>query len=163
MTPEAEEEPEEVNNEEEVNENESKKDGDTTSKSAKMDAQSSAVEGEEEEEQDKGPVNPYLIMDEIVNDHIEKATMLPPQDPEGQNTLVPDLIIKEEAIIGILESSLNVVCTWIQSEMSSYNAKVKAEGKNLQDQSVEELDENLRKQWPRKGRLEVEIFQERKA
>ena len=33
----------------------------------------------------------------------------------------------------------------------------------LQDQSVEELDENLRKQWPRKGRLEVEIYQERKS
>jgi len=28
---------------------------------------------------------------------------------------------------------------------------------------VEELDENLRKQWPRKGRLEVEIFQQRKS
>jgi hypothetical protein len=25
------------------------------------------------------------------------------------------------------------------------------------------LDENLRKQWPRKGRLEVEIYQERKS
>ena len=29
--------------------------------------------------------------------------------------------------------------------------------------SVEELDENLRKQWPRKGRLEVEVYQERKS
>ena len=28
---------------------------------------------------------------------------------------------------------------------------------------MEELDENLRKQWPRKGRLEVEVFQQRKA
>lgn len=28
---------------------------------------------------------------------------------------------------------------------------------------MEELDENLRKQWPRKGRLEVEIFQQRKS
>ena len=28
---------------------------------------------------------------------------------------------------------------------------------------MEELDENLRKQWPRKGRLEVEVFQERKS
>lgn len=28
---------------------------------------------------------------------------------------------------------------------------------------MEELDENLRKQWPRKGRLEVEIFQQRKG
>ena len=35
--------------------------------------------------------------------------------------------------------------------------------KDLQDKSVEELDENLRKQWPRKGRLEVEIFQQRKS
>lgn len=28
---------------------------------------------------------------------------------------------------------------------------------------MEELDENLRMQWPRKGRLEVEVFQERKS
>lgn len=35
--------------------------------------------------------------------------------------------------------------------------------RELQDRSVEELDENLRKQWPRKGRLEVEIFQQRKS
>jgi len=28
---------------------------------------------------------------------------------------------------------------------------------------VDELDENLRKQWPRKGRLEVEVYQERKG
>lgn len=33
----------------------------------------------------------------------------------------------------------------------------------MQDKSVEELDENLRKQWPRKGRLEVEIYQQRKS
>ena len=40
---------------------------------------------------------------------------------------------------------------------------MQAEIKDLQDKSVEELDVNLRKQWPRKGRLEVEVFQERKA
>ncbi len=28
---------------------------------------------------------------------------------------------------------------------------------------MEELDENLRKQWPRKGRLEVEVYQQRKS
>lgn len=39
-----------------------------------------------------------------------------------------------------------------------YEQKVIAEAKELQDRSVEELDENLRKQWPRKGRLEVEVF-----
>ena len=48
-------------------------------------------------------------------------------------------------------------------EKGNYAIKVQAEGKELQDKSVEELDQNLRKQWPRKGRLEVEVFQERKA
>lgn len=31
------------------------------------------------------------------------------------------------------------------------------------DKNVDELDENLRKQWPRKGKLEVEVYQERKS
>ena len=44
------------------------------------------------------------------------------------------------------------------TEKEVYNQKVLAEGKDLQDKSVEELDQNLRKQWPRKGRLEVEVF-----
>ena len=29
---------------------------------------------------------------------------------------------------------------------------------DLIDKNVDELDENLRKQWPRKGRLEVEVY-----
>lgn len=58
---------------------------------------------------------------------------------------MPDLIITEERIVEILQSALNTVCDWIKSEMGSYNSKVKAEGKTLQDNSVEELDENLRK------------------
>jgi predicted PilT family ATPase len=53
--------------------------------------------------------------------------------------------------------------TWLLAEKQNYALKVTAEGKELQDKSVEELDENLRKQWPRKGRLEVEVYQERKA
>lgn len=48
--------------------------------------------------------------------------------------------------------------TWLLAEKQNYALKVTAEGKDLQDKSVEELDENLRKQWPRKGRLEVEVF-----
>jgi hypothetical protein len=40
---------------------------------------------------------------------------------------------------------------------------VTREGKDYIDKNVDELDENLRKQWPRKGRLEVEIYQERKS
>ena len=41
------------------------------------------------------------------------------------------------------------------------NAKLKED--NCKIKIVEELDENLRKQCPRKGRLEVEIYQERKS
>lgn len=52
---------------------------------------------------------------------------------------------------------------WLLSEKQLYLKKTTVEGKDLQDKSVEELDENLRKQWPRKGRLEVEVFQERKS
>lgn len=42
--------------------------------------------------------------------------------------------------------------------MKNYARKVSREGKDLIDKNVDELDENLRKQWPRKGRLEVEIY-----
>jgi len=44
------------------------------------------------------------------------------------------------------------------AEKENNQIKTITEGKDLQDKSVEELDENLRKQWPRKGRLEVEVF-----
>ena len=99
-----------------------------------------------------------LIPDEVENDHIEKAEMLPPQDPEGEETLVANLLIEESNLVSILTKSLQIVTEWIQSQMKQYNEKTKNEGRQLQDSSVEELDENLRKQWPRKGRLEVEVF-----
>lgn len=58
---------------------------------------------------------------------------------------------------------MKIVQEWYLQEKQTHNNKCRAEGKVLQDQSVEELDENLRKQWPRKGRLEVEVYQERKS
>ena len=89
--------------------------------------------------------------------------MEPPLDPEGNMTMHPDLIIKAVRIVEILENALQTCFTWLMSDKQLYEQKVIAEGKDLQDRSVEELDENLRKQWPRKGRLEVEIFQQRKS
>lgn len=85
--------------------------------------------------------------------------MEPPHDPEGNMTMHPDLIIKALRIVEILENALQTCFTWLMSDKQLFEQKVIAEGKDLQDKSVEELDENLRKQWPRKGRLEVEIFQ----
>ena len=78
-------------------------------------------------------------------------------------TMQPDLLIKPERIVEILENVLLTTLTWLMSDKQLYELKVVAEGKELQDKSVEELDENLRKQWPRKGRLEVEVFQQRKS
>lgn len=124
------------------------------------DGQEQAEDGEEQEEPEK---HPMLVADVIENDHLDKAGLSPPQDPEGTNTLEPDLIMKQERTIEILKACLDIVSDWLVSEKGTYNTKCITEGKQLQDSSVEELDENLRKQWPRKGRLEVEIFQERKS
>lgn len=85
--------------------------------------------------------------------------MEPPCDPEGNATMTEGLQINEDRIIEILEQGLKTCLTWIMTEKQLYEQKTSQEVKELQDKSVEELDENLRKQWPRKGRLEVEIFQ----
>jgi hypothetical protein len=83
---------------------------------------------------------------------------LPPKDPEGEDTLTPDLMLTKDKMISILEKALSTTLEWLLVEKTQYNQKARTEGKKLQDESVEELDENLRKQWPRKGRLEVEVF-----
>lgn len=97
------------------------------------------------------------------NDYLQKAEMEPPCDPEGKPTMQDGLCITLEKILEILEASLNKTLTWIQTEKQLHEQKVQSEVSELKDKSVEELDENLRKQWPRKGRLEVEIFQQRKS
>lgn len=89
---------------------------------------------------------------------MEKAESEPPQDPNGTQTLHPDLLITQIRVMEILETTLLKTLTWLVAEKQLYAQKVAAEGKELQDKSVEELDVNLRKQWPRKGRLEVEVF-----
>ena len=94
---------------------------------------------------------------------MEKATKLVPQDPDGTETIHPGLIISAEQITEILEQTMAKSHTWLLAEKQNHALKTVSEGKELQDKSVEELDENLRKQWPRKGRLEVEVYQERKA
>ena len=77
--------------------------------------------------------------------------------------MVEGLLIPQARIVEILESALLKTLTWLCAEKSNHDQKAHSEGRELQDKSVEELDENLRKQWPRKGRLEVEIFQQRKS
>ena len=54
--------------------------------------------------------------------------------------------------------ALNKVLEWLYIEKTTYAKRVNREGKDLIDKNVDELDENLRKQWPRKGKLEVEVY-----
>lgn len=116
-------------------------------------------EEQEEEEEEKPPEEPKFAP----NDYMEKAELPVPQDPFGEETVHADLIILQEKVKEIIEQGLLKTLTWLMAEKQLYAQKVQVEGKDLQDKSVEELDENLRKQWPRKGRLEVEVFQERKG
>lgn len=52
---------------------------------------------------------------------------------------------------------------WISSHKAATLQINEGESKKLINNSITELDLNLRKQWPRKGKLEVEVYQERKG
>ena len=58
----------------------------------------------------------------------------------------------------ILSNARDKCVEWLAETKNQNSRKVEREGKELKDKNVDELDENLRKQWPRKGRLEVEIY-----
>ena len=53
------------------------------------------VEGEEEEEAKEEDTVPKFEP----NDYLEKAEMLPPQDPYGNQTMVPDLLVAHAKIL----------------------------------------------------------------
>lgn len=81
----------------------------------------------------------------MANDFLEKANMSPPQDPYGEQSLFPDLIITKDEIIRILQVTLDKAMEYLCYEKVNYQKKVAREGKDLTDKSVDELDENLRK------------------
>ena len=81
----------------------------------------------------------------------------------GAPCLHSNLLITFDELKRILSSARDKAIDWLYESKTQYLKKVDREGKELRDKNVDELDENLRKQWPRKGRLEVEIYQERKG
>ena len=97
------------------------------------------------------------------NDYLDKAAAQPPQDPNGSQCLHKDLMITRDEVKRMLLNARDKCIEWLYESKTQYSKKVQREGKELTDKNVDELDENLRKQWPRKGRLEVEIYQERKS
>ena len=99
------------------------------------------VEQEVDEKKDEEPEEPPFRP----NDFLQKAEMEPPHDPMGNPSLQGNLTISVERIVEILDSNLHKALTWIMTEKQLYEQKVNQEVKDLQDKSVEELDENLRK------------------
>lgn len=112
-------------------------------------------EGEGEGEEEKEEPQPDPIMEGI--------NQYPPVDPEGSKTLKSDLIIMKEEIATILNKTMGKMFEWINGHKTDYIKKMEKEQKDLNDNSITELDDNLRRQWPRKGKLEVEVYQERKS
>lgn len=110
-------------------------------------------EGEKQEEPEKEEINEYL----------ERAKKIPPEDPDGTKVLEEDLIIKHHEIKSLVDNFFQKMFNWISSVKEDSFKKMKVNNKELIDSNIDELDENLRKQWPRKGKLEVEVYQERKS
>ena len=73
------------------------------------------------------------------------------------------LVLEVESVADFLDMKLAASLQWINSFREQKRAALKTEMKQLVDENVVELDENLRKHWPRKGKLEVEFYQTRKA
>ena len=65
---------------------------------------------------------------------------MPPKDPNGNDTMYPDLLILHEELKTKIENALTKAVQWIMVEKGNYSIKVQTEGKDLQDKSVEELD-----------------------
>mmetsp|Transcript_41807 Transcript_41807/g.63875 ORF Transcript_41807/g.63875 Transcript_41807/m.63875 type:complete len:136 (+) Transcript_41807:2016-2423(+) len=91
-------------------------------------AEDNAAEGDLEEDKKDA-----FVPDVIENDFLDKAALSPPQDPDGANTLYPDLCLTRDRIVEILEKALNTVMEWLLAEKKVYHQKCKAEGKTLQD------------------------------
>jgi len=87
------------------------------------------AEGEEGAEGEEEEAKEEFLPDVIANDHLDKAALQPPKDPEGEDTLVPDLLVSKDRIIEILEKALEVCLDWLIVEKGQYNQKCIDEGK----------------------------------
>ena len=95
------------------------------------------AEGEEGEKED--------TKEEERDEILEKISENPPRDPEGEQTLHPELIFSKEQLLEVVEGFFEKAVQWIFGHKRAYLAKNEREGKDLSDKSIAELDDNLRK------------------
>ena len=60
----------------------------------------------------------------LPNDYLDKAQKLPPEDPEGNQTLYPDLIMQPNEVIRILVATLEKALEFLYNQKTNYLAKV---------------------------------------
>ena len=75
------------------------------------------TEGDVEEEVEVELEKPTVIE----NDYLDKAGSLPPQDPEGANCLLPELILTKERLMEILNKALDITMDWLIQEKQIYH------------------------------------------
>ncbi len=79
------------------------------------------ADGEGEGEQEEKEPEPIKFLE---NDYMEKAQMLPPKDPYGNDTMHADLILANEGLLKIVQDSLMKTLSWLLSEKINYGHKV---------------------------------------
>lgn len=89
--------------------------------------------------------------------------MRPPVDADGNQVLREGLLISKEDVEGMIHWAQQWMFLWIISHKTATKSFNEKESKELIFNSIKELDENLREQWPWKGKLEVEVYQEWKS
>lgn len=136
------------------------KPADNKQPAAQAQAQPPPAEQKKEEEEGEGD---HSEEKEVVNKYLENIRQMPPVDPDGNQVLVPNLIIQHNEIKELIQSFFDKMFNWISKHKGEYFKQTKVKNKELVDNNIIELDENLRAQWPRKGKLEVEVYQERKS
>lgn len=93
-------------------------------------------------------------MDEIMQAIHQK----PPVDADGSKVLRDGLIIGHDEVDGMISRAMQRMFLWISSHKYATLQFNEKDSKELIFNSIKELDENLRQQWPRKGKLEVEVY-----
>ena len=136
------------------------KPADNKQPAAQAQAQPPPAEQKKEEEEGEGDHSEEKV---VVNKYLENIRQMPPVDPDGNQVLVPNLIIQHNEIKELIQSFFDKMFNWISKHKGEYFKQTKVKNKELVDNNIIELDENLRAQWPRKGKLEVEVYQERKS
>ena len=79
---------------------------------------------------------------------MQQINLRPPVDPDGNQVLREGLLISKEDVEGMIHRAQQRMFLWIISFKTATKQITETEAKQLIFDSIKELDENLREQWP---------------